>query len=363
MPHEIEDGILTSRPGHTRSSSLAPSLTLPFLAGDTAGTEKAAGPPGALGWLSEDKHAKDNDSDDDGEDREERVRCKSPFGIENFASDDDERMDATAIWANDDEKEEARMREISYDPSKKPELQRMSVAASFAGVLEGFGIGGPAGGDGSDDEGDKENKRSTVQVRRLSVHNYKDGSDDSDDEDDEEERRPLSSILLGNDRKSQAFSPGRIPGKVALGPPRLDLPLDFAIATREESDSEAEDEAPLALKRLNASLTAGAQGRTYDDEDDVQQGNNEDSEEDDLPLAVKQNDDKPLGQAHPVAALTQQMELQQQQNMALMTHLQLQYQYAMQMQLQQAIIQQGKLTKVSMLWEYQPLMNLASSVQ
>lgn len=293
-----------------------------------------------MGWFSDDKARKHHDSDDEaGSDREERVRAKSPFGIEGFASDDDEdQVDddaAAAIWAEEASKDKAKMREIAYDPSKKPELNRMSVAASFAGVLEGFGIG--RGEEGSDDDEDKENASRPVHTRRLSIHKDR----ESDSEEEEDERRPLSTILLGNSRRSQAFhSSGKPFAKVAFEAPRLDLPMDFAVTAKEDSDSEAEDEAPLALKRLNASLTAADQGRTYDSAD-VQE-EEDDSEEDDLPLAVKQDDDKPLGQAHPVAALSQQMELQQQQNMALMSHLQLQYQYAMQMQMQQAIIQQGE---------------------
>lgn len=335
MPENLEEGAHTPR-GRARSSSLAPSLTLPFLSGDPSAPsdgDKA----GTLGWFSDDKATKQHDSDD--EDREERVRCKSPFGIDNFASDDEneeeERVadNAAAIWAQESKQEKAKMKEIMYDPSKKPELNRMSVAASFAGVLEGFGIAGSEKGSDDDEEQDKENSFNTARSRRLSIHKT---GEDSDSEDGES--RPLSTILLSNSRRSQAFQPNKPFTKVAFEAPRLDLPLDFAVTEKEDSDSEAEDEAPLALKRLNASLTAGAQGRTYDTED-VQ--DEEDSEEDDLPLAAKQDDDKPLGQAHPVAALSQQMELQQQQNMALMAHLQLQYQYALQMQMQQAIIQQG----------------------
>lgn len=360
MPNELEEGTLTPRPGRNRSSSFAPSLTLPFLAGEaTPGV--SATEPTTTGWFAPDSNERDKGSDDDDEsDHEERVRCKSPFGIDNFASDDEERVDVTAIWAEGSEKErreeeEARMRQVTYDPAKKPELQRMSVAASFAGVLEGFGIGGPDD-NGSDSEGDKENPRSTGQARRLSLH----GQDD-DSDSDEDERRPLSAMLIGNGHRSQAFHShsAKQPTRVAFEPPRLDLPVDFALAAKEDSDSDSEDETPLALKRLNASLTAGTQGRTFDAENTAEEV---DSDEDDLPLAVKQDDDKPLGQAHPVAALSQQMEIQQQQNMALVSHLQLQYQYALQMQMQQAIIHQGK--SVAMLqyskkltlsfWPYKP---------
>lgn len=343
LPHEMEEGALTPRPVHTRSSSFAPSLTLPFLAGD-GHTEESSNNPSATGWFASEKDKKDNDSDNgEGSDKEERVRCKSPFGIDNFASDDEERMDVTAIWAEGDaEKQNSNMKEVRYDPSKKPELKRMSVAASFAGVLEGFGIG-ESGVNGSDEEDNKENRKSSQLTRRLSIHR----EDSSDSEEDA--GRPLSAILLGNTRRSQAFhskTGASSSARVAFEPPRLDLPTDFAIATKEDSDSEAEDEAPLALKRLNASLTAGTQGRTFDTEEN---GDDVDSEEDDLPLAVKQDDDKPLGQAHPVAALSQQMELQQQQNAALIAHMQLQYQYALQMQLQQAIIQQGELQRLGFL--------------
>lgn len=339
LPHEAEEGVLTPRPAHTRSSSFAPSLTLPFLAGESApgdSSSKAA----SSAWFAadDDERHKNNGSDnDESSDREERVRCKSPFGIDDFASEDGDRTDATAIWAEDSNgKEHGNLRKITYDPSKKPELQRMSVAASFAGVLEGLGID-ESGENGSDDEGDKETARSAHLTRRLSIH-----KDEHDSDSDEDERRPLSAMLIGNNRNSQAFhsKSGKHTGQVTFEPPRLDLPLDFAIAAKDDSDSEAEDEAPLALKRLNASLTAGTQGRTFDTEEIAEEA---DSEEDDLPLAVKQDDDKPLGQVHPVAALSQQMEIQQQQNAALVAHMQLQYQYALQMQMQQAIIQQGKL--------------------
>lgn len=217
----------------------------------------------------------------------------------------------------------------------------MSVAASFAGVLEGFGIGELDDENGSDDEeGDKENVSSANGNRRLSIH----GEDNSDSEEDE--RRPLSAILMGNHRKSQAF--GKQLAKVTVEPPRLDLPLDFAIAPKQDSDSEDEDEAPLALKRLNTRLATDTTGRTFDTEENEEEV---DSEEDDLPLAAKQDDDKPLGQAHPIAALSQQMELQQQQNVALISHMQLQYQYALQMQMQQAILQQGKLVFKPSIWK------------
>jgi len=342
LPENDEDGALTPRPGRNRSSSFAPSLTLPFLAGDASTPD--AGPVGGLGWFADGdttkkRHDGDNDSEDGaGSDGEERVRCKSPFGIETFASDDDEeRVDATAIWNEGKKEEEARLREISYDPSKKPELQRMSVAYSFAGVLEGFGLGKPEA-TGSDDEGEggggtRTNAyRKSMSSNRISIH--RDNNSDSEDEDD---GRPLSMILL-NDKRPLTDR------KLTLEPPRLDLPMDFAVGDKEDSDSEEEDEAPLAFKNFNTSLGAAPAERTYDNDNEAD--DDDDNSEDDVPLAAKQEDDKPLGQVHPVAALNQQMELQQQQNAALMAHMQLQYQYALQMQLQQAIIQQGELLSV-----------------
>lgn len=323
-----DDNALTPR-GRVRSSSLVPSLTLPFLAGDTDAGDHA-GTADTLAWFGSDNRQQQMGSDDGNDsDREERVRSKSPFGIENFASDDEDRVNPTSIWKEDEIAAQPRLRQ-TYDSAKKPELQRMSMADSIAGVLDGFGFNERGG---SDDEDGDDRRESRI---RQPLVTYQAEQEDSE----EEERRPLSSLVLNN-RSSQPFSNiqgATSLGKITLDPPRLDLPRDFATADNEASDSEEEDETPLALKKLNISYAAGAAGRTFDAEDAI---DNDDTSEDNVPLAAKQDDDKPLGQAHPAAALSQQFEMQQQQNMALMTHMQMQYQYALQMQVQQAMLHQG----------------------
>ena len=341
MP-EDEDYVPVSG-GRARSSSFAPSLALSFvptlndavsIGGETLG--------GAKNWFA--GSSSDSEGSDHDDAAEERLRTKSRLDHDRDAEDGHERVDPSKIWnagigqAKDPESVERKG--SFFDSARKPELMQVSHGDGLSGLLAEFGTTG--------NESDEE-QRGANRRKRVSTYDVKeDGSSD-------EEGRPLSTILLN--RRSQAFHTslnGKKPaGKITLDPPRLDLPSALSLASPDRKgkgkassddseESEAEDTS-RAAKRLTASLSRSALPADSAADEEV--------DEDDLPLALRQQDELPLGQMHPQAAMSQQMsqqiEAQQQQNMMLVQQMQLQYQmtqqYQYEMHMQQMLaMQQGK---------------------
>ena len=390
LPGEEETAVI-SPSGRPRSSSLAPSLALSFMPTLSGVGESAIPDSEALGGATENwfggASSDSSTSSEDGGDAKERLRCQSrPL------DDGEDRVDPSDIWnaGARDKKQEAEAQAAKnafvLDTARTPELTRVERAESFSGVLEGFGIGA---GDDSDDEAGHEGKRKKGKetANRISTYGIIDEASEKDsrsDSSDEEEN--LASVAA---RKSQAFyaSPwasaagiGSVianrstaatrttanGGKITLDPPRLDLPTDFSLGSpthgadgnkrngrADSDDSDSDGEFPrnrkvaaakaAALSPPGQQATKGEAASGPANEDDA-----ESVDEDDLPLALRQDDELPLGQKHPMAAMTQQIEQQQMANAALVQQMQYQYamqqqyNYQMQMQQQIAAMQQGE---------------------
>lgn len=324
--------------GRVRSSSFAPSLALSFVptlndavsvGGETLG--------GAKNWFG--GSSSDSAGSDDDETGQERLRTRSRLGLERDAEDGQERIDPSQIWnAKGKGKAEDEKNGTFFDITKKPELTQVSHGDGFSGLLAEYGR--------ADDDSDEEQGHRS-RPRRLSTFDAKDSKSEED------EGRPLSTILLN--RRSQAFHTslnGTKPaGKITLDPPRLDLPTDLGLAspdakgkvraTSDDSDDSGGEGTKRAARRLTASLSRSTRPPLPIDDEEV--------DEDDLPLAIRQDDELPLGQKHPLAVMSQQIEAQQQQNMLLVQQMQMQYslqqQYQYEMHMQQMLaMQQGPST-------------------
>lgn len=335
LPPAEEDEYEPVSGGRARSSSFAPSLALSFVPtlddAVSIGGETLAG---AKNWFR--GNSSDSGSSDEDEAGKERLRTRSRLGLERDAEDGQERLDPAQIWNATSKSQVDEKNGTSCEITKKPELTYVSQSEGFAGLLAEHG----REEDGSDDE-----QQNASRTKRFSILNAEDGVSFED------EGRPLSTFLLN--RRSQALhmslSGSKSAGKITLDPPRLDLPTDLGLsspdgkgkgkASSNDSDGSDGEGSNRAVRRLTASLSHSIKTALASDTE---------IDEDDLPLAIRQDDELPLGQKHPVAVMSRQIEAQQQQNMLLFQQMQLQhqmvqqYQYEMHMQ-QMLALQQGTL--------------------
>ena len=294
-----------SRP---RPARIAPSLDL-----DSLSTAKAENilqwkheNDSSTSWFgpsSDTSFASDMSGGDSDDMEKSAVRSQSRSGLVSFGD----------MQVNDDEVLQDHLQaERSALPELAPKLKPHSRTASLASALESFGIGG------SDSESDDHSKEPIVKKGFTDMSDAK------------EEEIPLFDILERRNEGLLTSNP--------LEPPRLNLPSDIITDLTEDEKRENSEEnvdtdnVPLALRNSDSNRVST---KGLDEESDY-------NDEDDIPLAVQHNENRPLGQSLPVLAFMpdQQILLQQQQNMLLMTQRQLQYQMHMQMQMQSAAFQQ-----------------------
>lgn len=233
------------------------------------------------------------------------------------------------------------------------ELDQIDEGEGFGSLLDQFAA--------VNDEDKEDTKRSRCGKAQIA------------DNDDDDELSPLSRVAAR--RSAQVLNPV---ARVTMNAPRLDIGnggLGFdgllspsrpkqasRVKARPLSDASShstatneEDDTPLAVQKMQAAVNAAnaAKGKHLslniglDLGPKATEGEDSDSDEDSVPLAMRQADNAPLGQLHPAGGHALAMHYQAEQNFQMMQQLQAQYesQYhtRMQMQLQQAALHQAAL--------------------
>ena len=280
---------------NVRPASIAPSLELNFMTrnnDDIVGHSAIEVDPMSNWFDTRSSSSSTADREPDDEDDDVPIRSQSRIGLNDYNDQDEDDSEDFHIRL------EAKQRTVPAN--RKSVLSYHSRANSLAGVLENFGIGA------SEFENETKVAEQAINGRApLSAT-----------KEEDEDGASLADIL----------SRRRGPINAPLPEQSMNNTIDLGgFETRKGGALDLlEDDMPLIFSASAAHEKS--KGRQPGDSDE---------EEDDTPLALKQEDDRPLGQAHPVAVVNQ--HIQQHQSMMALSQMQMQYQYQMHMQMQMQV--------------------------